>query len=319
MTSDYLAELGFLARQLRFQGELDSSLGLLSSRAPDLSQLSLPPINLPQSTNSAPPVHRERPQRDAPQHSNRPRQSLSSNRFESKRPEQRPVKKAPVTSRPQSRDQVAGDAIVAPNNETEEELAARREIGQKALAELFSRMDGCTKCPLHEGRNRLVFGQGDAAAEIAFIGEGPGYQEDKQGLAFCGPSGDLLSKMLKAMGLDRRDVFIANVVKCRPPNNRNPEPKEMATCLPFLGEQLEIVRPRCIVALGKTAGIGLGLLRPEESLGRNRGFQHRWRGIRVMLTYHPAYLLRNPSAKRLAWHDLKQVMPYLRRREGGAA
>lgn len=312
MTSDYLAELGFLARQLRFQGELDSSLGLLASRVPSLSDLSLPPISLPEPARS-------RPRGPEPRVPERPRQSLSSNRFESKRPEQRAPKKTPAPAVRHESQPVGGAPIIAPSSETEEELAARRAVGQKALAALFNKMDGCALCPLHKGRNRLVFGQGDAAAEIAFIGEGPGYQEDKQGLAFCGPSGDLLSKMLKAMGLDRRDVFIANVVKCRPPNNRNPEPKEMATCLPFLGEQLEIVRPRCIVALGKTAGVGLGLLRPEESLGRNRGFQHRWRGIRVMLTYHPAYLLRNPSAKRLAWHDLKQVMPYLRRREGGAA
>lgn len=174
-------------------------------------------------------------------------------------------------------------------------------------------MAGCTKCALHEGRTRLVFGQGDAVAELCFVGEGPGAEEDRQGLAFVGPSGDLLSKMIQAMGLPREDAFICNVVKCRPPGNRAPQAAEMATCLPFLDRQLAIVKPRVIVALGKTAAVGLGLLKPRQGLGRNRGF-HRWNGIPVMVTYHPAYLLRTPADKKLVWQDLKQVIPYLTRR-----
>jgi uracil-DNA glycosylase len=310
VTSEILSELGFLARQLRFQGELDQFLGLQSSPNPLLEAFQA--ITLPSSDNSS---HHEgsktatgaSPSRESARRKLRPQNK------------ERLARREPEGVRVDPAGNAGKGAIVTPTEETDESLTDRRRVGEAALAALFNKMDGCTKCRLHEGRTRLVFGQGDAAAEIAFVGEGPGYQEDKQGYAFCGPSGDLLTKMIGAMGLERSDAFIANIVKCRPPGNRNPQADEMATCIPFLEEQLEIVRPTCIVALGKTAGVGLGLLRPDESLGRNRGFQHRWRGIRVMLTYHPAYLLRNPSAKRMAWHDLKQVMPYLRRRRGGSA
>ncbi|MEZ6185939.1 MAG: uracil-DNA glycosylase [Planctomycetota bacterium] len=176
-------------------------------------------------------------------------------------------------------------------------------------------MAGCTRCKLAQGRTNLVFGQGDAVAEIAFVGEGPGQMEDERGLAFCGPSGDLLTKMIQAMGIERADAFICNVVKCRPPGNRNPQPDEMGTCLPFLREQLQIVRPKVIVALGKTAAVGLGLLRPEDGLGRNRGRELSWEGIPTILTYHPAYLLRTPADKRKTWQDLQRCFPYLSRRK----
>jgi uracil-DNA glycosylase len=192
----------------------------------------------------------------------------------------------------------------------------RRRGKEEALVSLYKEVSGCTLCPLNEGRTKLVFGQGDAAAELVFIGEGPGQQEDREGVAFCGPSGDLLTKMITAMGLTRDEVFIANIVKCRPPGNRNPTADEMATCQPILERQLEIIKPRVICALGKIAGRGLGLLQEHDSLGRHRGF-HRWRGTPVMLTYHPAYLLRQPSEKRKTWNDLQEVMPYLQRRRGG--
>lgn len=196
----------------------------------------------------------------------------------------------------------------------QEGLAARRARSEALLEALAARMAGCTRCGLHEGRTRLVFGQGDAAAELAIVGEGPGYHEDRQGLAFVGRSGELLTKMIQAMGLEREEVFICNVVKCRPPKNRAPAPDEMATCLPFLREQLQAVRPRVICAMGKTAAVGLGLIRPDEPLGRHRGRFKEWEGIPVMLTYHPAYLLRNPAEKRKAWHDLQQMFPRLERR-----
>lgn len=194
-------------------------------------------------------------------------------------------------------------------------LAQRRAESEQKLGALARRMAGCTRCKLSEGRTNLVFGQGDAVAEIAFVGEGPGRNEDERGLAFCGPSGDLLTKMIQAMGIERGDAFICNVVKCRPPGNRNPQPDEMGTCLPFLREQLSIVRPKVIVALGKTAAVGLGLLAPNEGLGRNRGRELSWEGIPVILTYHPAYLLRTPADKRKTWQDLQRAFPYLSRRK----
>ena len=228
---------------------------------------------------------------------------------------------APAPAAPRKEPAAAPEparARAAPAEESDGELTARRAEGEQALSALAAEMKGCELCRLCESRTRLVFGQGDAAAELMFVGEGPGYNEDQQGLAFVGKAGQLLTKMIEAMGLSRDEVFIANIVKCRPPDNRNPEPDEMAQCLPFLERQLAIVRPRVIVALGKTAGVGLGLLRPRQSLSRNRGF-HRRGGVPVMLTYHPAYLLRQPREKKKAWHDLQQVMPYVRRRGPGAA
>jgi DNA polymerase len=149
---------------------------------------------------------------------------------------------------------------------------------------------------------------------VVFVGEGPGYHEDQEGLAFVGRAGELLTKMISAMGLTREEVFIANVVKCRPPENRQPAPDEMGTCLPFLQEQLEIIRPKVICALGKTAAVGLGLIGPDEALGRSRGRFVDWRGTPAMITYHPAYLLRTPADKRKAWEDLQQLFPLLSRR-----
>lgn len=193
-------------------------------------------------------------------------------------------------------------------------LAERRRHNEARLDALARRMAGCTRCRLSEGRTNLVFGQGDAAAEVAFVGEGPGYHEDQEGLAFVGKAGELLTKMISAMGLTRDEVFIANVVKCRPPGNRTPAPDEMATCLPFLQEQLEIVKPKVICALGKTAALGLGLIGPDDPLGRSRGRFHDRHGTPVMITYHPAYLLRNPADKRKTWEDLQKMFPLISRR-----
>ncbi len=183
------------------------------------------------------------------------------------------------------------------------------------LHALAQRLTGCTQCALSQGRTNLVFGQGDANAELVFVGEGPGFHEDQSGLAFVGKAGELLSKMITAMGLTRDEVFIANVVKCRPPNNRRPHPDEMGTCLPFLREQLKIIQPKVICSLGRTAAIGLGLIGSDDPLGRNRGFKD-WEGIPAMITYHPAYLLRQPGDKGKAWHDLQQLFPHLERRRG---
>jgi uracil-DNA glycosylase len=195
-----------------------------------------------------------------------------------------------------------------------DDLAARRAANEARLHALARSMQGCVKCALSKGRTQLVFGQGDAAAEVVFVGEGPGYHEDQQGMAFVGKAGELLTKMIEAMGLKRDDVFICNVVKCRPPENRTPQPDEMKTCVPFLEQQLSIIKPKVICALGKTAATGLGLIGPDDSLGRSRGRFHEWQGIPTMVTYHPAYLLRNPADKRKAWEDLQKLFPMIERR-----
>jgi DNA polymerase len=198
-------------------------------------------------------------------------------------------------------------------------LDARRQANAPRLAAIAARLQGCTRCALSGGRTNIVMGQGDPAAELVFVGEGPGETEDRTGLAFVGPAGELLTKMIVAMGLTRDEVFIANVVKCRPPGNRTPAAEEMATCLPFLEEQLAVIEPRVICALGKTAAVGLGLMKPDEPVGRFRGKFQSWgaRGTPVMVTYHPSYLLRSPSEKRKTWEDLQKIFPLLTRRRSG--
>lgn len=167
----------------------------------------------------------------------------------------------------------------------------------------------CTRCRLHKGRNKIVFGQGNARADLVFVGEGPGHDEDTQGLAFVGRAGKLLTQMIEAMGLRRDDVYICNVVKCRPPENRKPEDDEMATCSPFLFRQLDVIQPKAIVCLGATAA--QALLKTKDSISRYRGIWFDFRGAKLLATYHPAYLLRNPSAKGEVWKDLQKVMAHL--------
>ncbi|MBL4847281.1 MAG: uracil-DNA glycosylase [Planctomycetes bacterium] len=221
-----------------------------------------------------------------------------------------PARAKPPQPRPQPQPQPAIVARATPDLA----LPTRRVENEGRLHALAKSMAGCQKCQLAKGRTKLVFGQGDAAAELVFVGEGPGYHEDMQGMAFVGPSGALLTKMINAMGYLREEVFICNVVKCRPPRNRDPQPDEIGTCLPFLRQQLEIIRPKVICALGKSAAIGLGLIGPDESLGRNRGRLLSWGETPAVLTYHPAYLLRKPDEKRKAWTDLKLLFPHLERR-----
>jgi len=177
------------------------------------------------------------------------------------------------------------------------------------LTELDAQVRGCTRCRLHEGRTNTVFGVGNPEARLCFVGEGPGRDEDLRGEPFVGRAGQLLDRMIKAMGLSRDDVYICNVVKCRPPENRTPLPDEMATCAPFLDRQLDVVAPEAVVALGACAA--RQLLSTTLPMGRLRGRFHEWRGVPVMPTYHPAYLLRNEEAKRPVWDDLQQVMAKL--------
>jgi len=169
----------------------------------------------------------------------------------------------------------------------------------------------CRGCRLHEGRTRSVFARGSEQAEIVFIGEGPGYHEDREGLPFVGQAGALLDKMIVAMGYERDAVYICNVVKCRPPENRAPHEDEAAACSRFLDAQVAQVAPRAIVALGRSAAERLGCIEPE-----GRGWRGKWssyRGVPVMATYHPAYLLRTPAAKRQVWDDLQAVLARLGR------
>jgi uracil-DNA glycosylase len=175
-----------------------------------------------------------------------------------------------------------------------------------ALQLIREEIGDCTRCALHKGRNQLVFADGSPTARLLFVGEGPGADEDAQGLPFVGRAGQLLNNMISAMGLKREDVYIANVVKCRPPGNRTPEPEEANTCSPFLFRQIDAVRPEVVVALGATAATYL--LGQRQPLAGLRGRVHTFRGAKLIVTYHPAYLLRDPRQKKEAWADLQIAM-----------
>jgi uracil-DNA glycosylase family 4 len=178
-----------------------------------------------------------------------------------------------------------------------------------ALAAIRDLIGDCQRCRLAKGRNKIVFADGDANAQLMFVGEGPGADEDAQGLPFVGRAGQLLNNMIGAMGLKREQVYIANIVKCRPPQNRKPEPDEAHTCTPFLERQIDVVRPRVLVALGATAATYL--LGMRGSIGGMRGRIHDYRGIQTVVTYHPAYLLRDPTQKKETWKDLQMAMAAL--------
>lgn len=179
-----------------------------------------------------------------------------------------------------------------------------------ALAAIQAEIGDCTRCPLaYAGRHRIVFADGDPSAKLMFVGEGPGADEDMQGLPFVGKAGQLLNNMIGAMGLKREEVYIANIVKCRPPGNRTPEYEEATTCSQFLLRQIDIVRPQVIVALGSTAATYL--LGVRQSLSSLRGKWYSTRGAKLAITYHPAFLLRDPRQKAEAWKDLQMVMAEL--------
>lgn len=174
----------------------------------------------------------------------------------------------------------------------------------ETLEKLEGLIDQCTLCQLHQGRNKFVFGSGNSDAEIMVVGEGPGAEEDKQGLPFVGRAGKLLTDILKAIEFGREEVYIANIVKCRPPGNRTPSPDEMATCLPYLKKQYELINPKLILCLGLTAA--KGLLNKRDSLTSMRGKVFEFEDAKVMVTYHPAALLRNPNWKRGCWEDVQK-------------
>lgn len=188
--------------------------------------------------------------------------------------------------------------------------AAAPPQGAFSLQVVRDELGECTRCKLHTTRKTIVYGTGSANAKIVFVGEGPGADEDRVGEPFVGKAGELLTKMIQAMGLQRSDVYIANVVKCRPPNNRDPEPEEVAACQPFLEKQLQAIQPQVVVTLGKHAAHAL--LNNKTAITRLRGTWQTYRGTKLMPTFHPAYLLRDPTQKRVVWEDLKAVLAALK-------
>jgi len=205
----------------------------------------------------------------------------------------------------------AAAARPAPRIAASVDLFADASVAQaRTLSELRAAIGDCRRCKLAPHRTQVVFGVGNERARLVFVGEAPGHDEDVRGEPFVGRAGQLLTEIItKGMRLRREDVYIANVIKCRPPGNRNPEPDEVATCEPFLLRQLEIIAPEVIVALGKFAV--QTLLRTKTPITQLRGRWHDYHGIRLMPTFHPAYLLRNPGDKRLVWEDIRKVMGVL--------
>jgi uracil-DNA glycosylase family 4 len=176
----------------------------------------------------------------------------------------------------------------------------------ETLSEIRSDLGDCQRCRLARGRNKIVFGDGDPGAKLVFVGEGPGFEEDQQGKPFVGAAGQLLTRIIEAIQLDRSRVYICNIIKCRPPRNRNPEADEIRSCFPFLERQIAAIQPDFICALGTFAA--QTLLKTTMSISRLRGRFYEYNGIKVLPTYHPAYLLRNPEKKRDVWEDMKMLM-----------
>jgi DNA polymerase len=204
---------------------------------------------------------------------------------------------------------VAGDHVGSRRRGATLPLIEARDLSLDAIRE---DLGDCQRCKLCEHRRTIVFGEGNPHAKLVFVGEGPGAEEDASGRPFVGRAGQLLDKIIAAIGLKREDVYIANIVKCRPPGNRAPERDEVETCEPFLFRQIAFIRPEVIVALGSPAF--QCLLRTRESITRARGEWREWNGIKVMPTFHPAFLLRSPDKKREVWEDMKKVRDYLNTR-----
>ncbi len=206
------------------------------------------------------------------------------------------------TTAEQERRQSFGEAAA--------EVDTPPRAAEELLVEIRADIGDCTRCKLHRlGRTQIVFGVGNPRAELMFVGEAPGQDEDRQGEPFVGRAGQLLTKIIEAIGLRREDVYIANVIKCRPPQNRNPEPDEVASCEPFLFRQIDAIKPRVIVALGTFAA--QCLLKTSDPISRMRGRVFRYRGAQLIPTFHPAFLLRSPERKRDVWEDMKKVRALL--------
>lgn len=278
MTSelDPLSELRFLTEALRAHAEWQQACGAGALPAATESlQLAVGSSQLEPSASAAPTVEPARLERPEPSRERAP-------------------SPAPAPKLPTANSQLS----------TEER--------QRRLTVLADEVKACTKCILHAERTQTVFARGNGSSGLCFVGEGPGADEDAQGFPFVGPAGQLLDRMIAAMGIERDDVYVCNIVKCRPPKNRAPEPEEMSACMPYLAEQLSLVEPQVIVALGKTAV--QGLFGTAEGITRIRGRWRLYQGrVAVMPTFHPAYLLRNPAAKREVWADLQLVLKHLGR------
>ena len=245
---------------------------------------------------AAPALARSAPQRPAPAAPPRPAPVAAARR----QPEPAPASQ----SAPARVELFVSQAFEGPELSREEKIRVLRELDEKQVK-------GCTKCRLHETRTHTVFGEGAPDAQLMFIGEGPGENEDLTGRPFVGRAGQKLDEMIGAMGLSREQVFIGNIVKCRPPGNRVPAPDEVETCTPYLLRQIEVIRPKVIVTLGLPAS--QYMLKSKTSMGRMRGQWHDWRGIKLMPTYHPAYILRNYTVetRKAVWSDLQKVMAEL--------
>jgi len=191
-------------------------------------------------------------------------------------------------------------------------LSSQKEIKESDFSLLRKEAFLCQNCELHKTRRNVVFGSGNPHAKLMFVGEAPGMEEDIQGVPFVGRAGQLLTKIIEAIKLKRKDVYIANVLKCRPPNNRNPLPTEILTCEDYLIRQISLIKPKVICALGKFAA--QTLLRTETPISRLRGKFQDYHGVMLMPTYHPAYLLRNPKEKRSVWEDMKKIQKILRQK-----
>ena len=199
--------------------------------------------------------------------------------------------------------------VRAPSGETAALPGVVPAPAGETLDDIKNDLGDCTRCKLHSGRTTLVFGAGNPDATLMFVGEGPGRDEDLQGVPFVGRAGQLLTKIIASIGLTRDQVYIANVVKCRPPSNRDPEPGEVQTCEPFLFRQLDAIKPKVVVALGAFAV--RTLLRTDQAISRLRGQVYDYRGAKLVPTFHPAFLLRSPDRKRDVWEDMKKVRALL--------
>ncbi|MBU8897508.1 uracil-DNA glycosylase [Corallococcus sp. M34] len=284
-----------VAAELRQQQRAASSMRAMLPRAKPAESAparAMAPAEPPRATPSAPPP--AEPPRAAPPASSSPRA-----------PARPPPSAGMLVDVPQQPARAAASlpGVVEGERPTLDQI--RRELGD------------CKRCKLCSGRKNIVFGSGNPRAELVFVGEGPGENEDLQGVPFVGAAGELLTKMIEAMGFRRDDVYICNVVKCRPPGNRNPEPEEIAACEPFLRSQLLALQPKVIVALGKFAA--QTLLRDSTPITRMRGTWRMYEGVQLMPTFHPAYLLRNAAEKRKAWEDLQQVMKLFGKLPGSRA